>query len=358
MALENIKAKIKAGLPVNIGYFGGSITEGSAASNPRENSWRALTFKSICERFPDNEFHMISAAIGGTGSDLGMFRVKNDLLSKNPDLVFLEFAVNDSEQPYFRAQAYFEGVVRIILKHDPKTDIVIVFTATEHTRNQMKNNIAYSYYAEKAVARHYGIECIDVGHTIFDKVEAGEGTWLDYTADTVHPRDYGHALYCEAVMKEFDRMMSEENGTAVRFAEPMTEVSFEDAAILDAWDCEGDFEKVDKTMCGRLPHYAEGDKGQSISGSFYGDVFGIYYMNASDSGNFEWFIDGEKRGECAAWDKWALKFDRGHCRMLHFDLPTARHTFEIRPLGTKEELSKGTRIRIGGFLCGTRKEEK
>src|SRR5260221_612405 len=85
--LPNFFAKVHAGKPVTVAYFGGSITAA--------NGWRPKTFAWLHERYPKVAFTEVNAAIGGTGSDLGAFRLGHDVLSHKPDLVFVEFAVND-----------------------------------------------------------------------------------------------------------------------------------------------------------------------------------------------------------------------------------------------------------------------
>src|SRR6202035_2996162 len=107
-----------------IGYFGGSITAGAGASDASKTSWRALTTAWFKAHFPDAAITEVNAAIGGTGSDLGVFRCQDDLLSKHPDLVFVEFAVNDGGGAELRIKRCMEGIVRQIWKANPNADII------------------------------------------------------------------------------------------------------------------------------------------------------------------------------------------------------------------------------------------
>lgn len=59
-------AKATAGKPVTVAYLGGSITE--------MNGWRNLTTVWLKKEFPQAKVKEVGAAIGGTGSDLGVFR--------------------------------------------------------------------------------------------------------------------------------------------------------------------------------------------------------------------------------------------------------------------------------------------
>ena len=56
------------GAEVKVGYLGGSITA--------QNGWRVQTLAHFKKAYPQATFAEINAAIGGTGSDLGVFRVQ------------------------------------------------------------------------------------------------------------------------------------------------------------------------------------------------------------------------------------------------------------------------------------------
>jgi hypothetical protein len=103
--LPNFLAKAKtAGAEVKVGYLGGSITA--------QQGWRVKTLAHFQKTWPQAKFSEINAAIGGTGSDLGVFRVKQDVLDQRPDLLFVEFAVNDGGAAPGQIQRCMEGIVR------------------------------------------------------------------------------------------------------------------------------------------------------------------------------------------------------------------------------------------------------
>src|SRR3954462_7701951 len=83
--------KAEAGTPLNVVFFGGSLTWGANAGDPQRTSWRALMSDYLRQKFPRAPFTFHDAAIGGTGSKLGMFRLERDVLAHQPDLVFYEF---------------------------------------------------------------------------------------------------------------------------------------------------------------------------------------------------------------------------------------------------------------------------
>ena len=74
-----------------IAYLGGSITEGSGASVYTNRYATKLTNQYFQEKFPNKKVTEVNGGVGGTPSNLGLFRVDKDIASKNPDVVFVEF---------------------------------------------------------------------------------------------------------------------------------------------------------------------------------------------------------------------------------------------------------------------------
>ena len=61
---------------------------------------------------------------------MGMFRLDRDLLSGKPDLVFIEFSVNDAGTDYNEILTNAETILRKIYRADSHTDIVFIHTMT------------------------------------------------------------------------------------------------------------------------------------------------------------------------------------------------------------------------------------
>ena len=95
LALWESEPKLKKGDTVNVAYIGGSVTGGTGSSDASKYSWRARTTAWLQSKYPSATVNEINMGIGGTGSYLGAARFDNNIVSKNPDLVFVEFAVND-----------------------------------------------------------------------------------------------------------------------------------------------------------------------------------------------------------------------------------------------------------------------
>ncbi|HWH67829.1 MAG TPA: SGNH/GDSL hydrolase family protein, partial [Candidatus Sulfotelmatobacter sp.] len=165
--LPNVFAKLGAGTSVRIAYLGGSITA--------QAGWRPKTLAWFREQFPKAQVSEINAAIGGTGSDLGVFRLKHDVLEHKPDLLFVEFAVNDAGASPEQIHRCMEGIVRQTWKDNPKTDICFVYTlAGNMLESLQQGRFPRSATAMEKVADHYGIPSIHMGLEVARLAKTGK----------------------------------------------------------------------------------------------------------------------------------------------------------------------------------------
>ena len=122
--IPNFVAKLKEGKEVKIGYLSGSITA--------QADWCVLSRKWFQSQYPKARIDEINAAIGGTGSSLGVFRVQHDVLEHKPDLMFVEFAVNDGGASPVQIKKSMEGIVRQTWTALPDCDICLANRCRSH----------------------------------------------------------------------------------------------------------------------------------------------------------------------------------------------------------------------------------
>ena len=150
--------------PVNIVYFGGSIT-----NHPGYRIFSEDWFKT---QYPESKFTTVNVGIGGTGSDLGVFRMDQDVLEHNPDLVFVEFAVNDGGTDSLVICHSMEGIVRKIRAHNPLTDICFLYTVNQGMLDDLMQGRLYKSmrYMEN-IARYYNIPSVNFSARVIDLVK-------------------------------------------------------------------------------------------------------------------------------------------------------------------------------------------
>jgi len=196
--LTNTLTKLKQKKQLTVAYFGGSVTVGHGATDREKYSWRARTSEWLTKNFPDAEIISVNAAIGATGSHLGAFRTERDIISQKPDLLFVEFSVNDSynRETAESAAENYEAIVRRVRKALPECDIVNVYI-TDSGKTSAGGNFVQKQGHEK-IAAEYGIPALDVGRALaVTQKLAGNSSpaWKDYFTDIVHMTDKGYGEY-------------------------------------------------------------------------------------------------------------------------------------------------------------------
>jgi len=194
--------KARNGEKVSLVYLGGSITEGSNAIPKSTNCYAARSARLFAEKFmPDAaqlEYH--NAGISGTPSLLGVTRCEQDVLAHKPDIVFVEFAVNDSNDDQGRMA--YESLVRKLLQSETQPAVVLIITLM---------NSGYSAHAHmKQIGKHYDLGVVSVYDAIWPQVSMQNMKWSDYSADYAHPTTQGHAFIADLIGYYFDQAAATE----------------------------------------------------------------------------------------------------------------------------------------------------
>ncbi len=241
--LQRVMERAAAGEDITVGFLGGSITQGSLASEPGK-CYAALTFDWWRNHFPASKTKYVNAGIGGTTSHFGAARVEADLLSQRPDVVFVEFSVNDTDEAHFMET--YEGLVRRILSCDWQPAIVLI-------HNRFYDSGATAQPVHDQIGRYYELPRVCVGDVLYGKLQAGEMKMEELTPDGLHPNDKGHAMIaemicaflekvdakrCEKARKEIlsQEKTRQQGGNYQAETEPLTRNRYEHARRLRAAD--------------------------------------------------------------------------------------------------------------------------
>jgi lysophospholipase L1-like esterase len=341
------------GAEVKIGYLGGSITA--------QKGWRVLTLEYFKKAYPQASFAEINAAIGGTGSDLGVFRVQQDVLSKGPDLLFVEFAVNDGGADPQRIIRAMEGIVRQTWKANSQTDICFVYTLTESLSPPMlEGKLQRSASAMEKVADFYGIPSITLGMEVAKLAKAGKLVWraplpktdadkaalgdkFVFAADGTHPHDStGQVLYTQAIIRSLPALAIANHAPTAHVTHlALDPANYERARLVPitaAKLSEGlvpaDMKKADyaKAWANRLPAMVRLDKpGQSLEFKFQGTHCAVYDVVGPAGGMVAVTLDGKAPKTIPRIDAYCT-YARLSTFVVGTDLPEGVHTVRLELL--------------------------
>lgn len=337
--------KAENGEPVTIGVIGGSITQGSLASN-QANCYAELFHQYWVEKFPNSEITFVNAGIGGTNSYLGVHRADKQLLSYNPDAVIVEFSVNDTDKVMNKYS--YDSLVRKILNNEGDPAVILLFTTQEDGTSLQD--------VHKEIGLAYDLPMLSYREVVYPEVAAGTLDWKSISPDNIHPNDAGHSLIGQLLSRYLDSVYDD-----------LDKIDTSSTAF-DTASYTYDYYK-NATMLGASEVNAEEMSGFEISGNkVYPDLFpdnfvtegegylkfetecqnlGIFYLKQTDGkgGKYDVLIDGERKSVLDAdfsggWGNY------GETQQILIGKESGKHTVEIK----LSEGSDKTALTIFGIM--------
>jgi len=206
--LENITLLLKQEWPhnrtINIVCHGHSVPAGYFKTPLVDtfNAYPHLLHKGLKKRFPFAVINVIVTAIGGENSEQGMARFEKEVLSCQPDLILIDYALNDRSIGLERAKKAWVSMIEMAKCNDIK---ILLLTPTPDKRSEMNDTASpLNLHAEqiKQLANEYNIGLVD-SYTAF-KQYAKNGRRLDDLMSQVnHPNREGHNLVVKELLKWF-----------------------------------------------------------------------------------------------------------------------------------------------------------
>lgn len=258
--IKKALSKARAGEPVTVAFIGGSITQGAGAVPINKECYAYKTFEGFCKiagRDVDDNVSYIKAGVGGTPSEYGMLRYQRDVVDEcngeGPDLVVVEFAVND-EGDETKGEC-FDSIIRKIYEGPGKPAVLIEFAvfANDWNLQDRLSPVGYAYDIPMASALDSVVEQF--------KFKYGEGRVLSksqYFYDMFHPTNAGHRIMADGLInliKIADESEADAEIESLADIKPPIGGEFENVQLLDRHvnNCsaiidEGDFTDTDDLL--------------------------------------------------------------------------------------------------------------
>lgn len=290
--MSDVFQKAQNGEDITVAYIGGSITEGYNAGT---TEFYAKTCTDLLQGyFPDITVTGVNAGISGTPSLLGNLRLERDVLSADPDIVFVEFAVNDGQEAEYK-NAY-ESLVRTLLTQEKDIAVVLLFTVLD-------SGYTCQEHMSK-IGANYDLPMISVHDSVYEEIEAGRMTWQDYSNDQSHPNAYGHKCITDFVDNYYQKVLpvvAENVGEVSKelpdpvFSAKYMNMHYMDSATMDGVELDG-FEQYDTHGSFHNGWMYRGTDGGSMKFTVECSVLEmVFKANNSDKyGTADIYVDGEK----------------------------------------------------------------
>jgi lysophospholipase L1-like esterase len=193
--LQQAMAKLRRGETISVAALGGSITTGHQARPPASAGWAGLVARWWREKAAETggkiEYH--NAGASGTDSAFASVRVQDHVLVYEPDVVFVEFAVNDQWLNSRVRRRSYEGVIRQLLAGSGRS---VILLALNEKANPNKSTRA----EEERIGGHYGLPTLAWSDWV--KLSAWD---LYFTgSEAIHPNNDGHANIAAGITAYLD----------------------------------------------------------------------------------------------------------------------------------------------------------
>ncbi len=278
--IKNCMKKALNGEPVTVGFLGGSITQGSLASSP-DRCYAHLVYDWWKQKFPMAKIAYVNAGVGGTTSQFGVARAKDDLLAQRPDFAVIEFSVNDDPTDFF--EETYEGLVRTVLGSERRPAILLLHNVRYDSGVSAENR-------HLKVGKAYGLPCVSMKACLYPSVVSGQIGVSEISPDGLHPNDLGHRFVADAVIASLEDIYEDlgaEEPLPQELPAPVTANRYQNSRCLRNGNCRptgsgftADVRRRDKVSDFFRDGWTASKPGAFLSFEFYGTGAAVQYRKS------------------------------------------------------------------------------
>lgn len=205
--LSDVKRELRTQWPknrrINIVFHGHSVPAGYWDNHEVHTleSYPNLFLKALKDKYPYAVVNVIVTAIGGENSLKGATRFESEVLPHQPDVIFIDYALNDRFSPLDKTR---EALEKMILAAQAKNIKVIMVTPSPDQRIDISDpaNPLEPYAAQiRELAKQYHTGLADP-YVNFQKL-VKEGKLKEVMSSVNHPNLAGHMLIMNTLLPYF-----------------------------------------------------------------------------------------------------------------------------------------------------------
>lgn len=205
--LDSLKKDLNTRWPhnrtINLVFHGHSVPAGYWHNSEVHtmDSYPHLVLASVKERYPHAVVNVIVTAIGGEHAVNGQKRM-GEVLGHRPDVLFIDYALNDLGSGLEAAKAAWESMIKDALKDGVK---VILLTPSPDQRQDIlepKNALVLHANQIRQLATDYQIGLVD-SFVLFQEIAKEKGSVESHMSHVNHPNRKGHELIANEIVRWF-----------------------------------------------------------------------------------------------------------------------------------------------------------
>jgi len=206
--LTNIKSELKKEWPenrtINLVFHGHSVPAGYFKT-PIVNTLESYPYQLLKELkalYPYAVINIINTSIGGENSIRGEQRYESEVLTYKPDVLFIDYALNDRRVGLEKSKEAWSSMISKALEEDIK---IILLSPSPDQRVQIlepQNELELHTKQIEELAKTFNIGYVDSYTQFKRKVLAGDSI-SSYMSQVNHPNAKGHELISKSILEYF-----------------------------------------------------------------------------------------------------------------------------------------------------------
>lgn len=206
--LSDIKIELKKEWPknktINLVFHGHSVPAGYFKT-PNVNTLQSYPYQvleQLKSLYPLAVINIINTAIGGENSINGEKRFKKDVINHHPDVIFIDYSLNDRGLGLEKSRIAWEKMIKLALRKNIK--VILLTPSPDMGVNILDSTTVLNQHAEqvKSLSSKYNVGLIDIYALFKEKATSGEGI-INYMSQINHPNEKGHRLITNEILTYF-----------------------------------------------------------------------------------------------------------------------------------------------------------
>lgn len=206
--LKDIKEELQKKWPqnrtINLVFHGHSVPTGYARTPEVKtlDAYPHQVLQELKKRYPYAVINVITTSIGGENSTQGEKRFKSDVLTHKPDVLFIDYALNDRKIGLEQSRKNLEKMIKQALKKNIK--VILLTPSADQTVNLLQAGNELELFAQliRELANKYHIGLAD-SYQQFKQVVEEKKELSTYMAQSNHPNRAGHELIASEIIRYF-----------------------------------------------------------------------------------------------------------------------------------------------------------
>jgi acyl-CoA thioesterase I len=195
--LQKSIQRFRTGQPIRIIALGDSLTQGWMA----RKGYLDYLAEMLKKKHPDCRPTIVNRGIPGDTAEGGLYRLRDDVLDLDPDLVFIQFALNDAFTGV-NPEVFKNTIAAMISQIRTDTDAEILLVTSVPIMHGEEDFMAEKFYSRLIALSDEEKIPIALVHQYWKKKIAGGVDFRSLIqSDLVHPNAEGYRLMAEAIME-------------------------------------------------------------------------------------------------------------------------------------------------------------